>query len=79
MKLLVSHPEHLADFNDWLKEHQIYMSQKALAEAKDWSEVVAYRFMVGEYEALRSVVNYPLQEARAMADYEGEDESNGRA
>lgn len=74
MKLLQSHPDCLADFNRWLEQRMAMLTQDIVLSAKDYETILGFRYMLGEMEALKSIVNYGVVEQQQLNALEGIDD-----
>lgn len=74
MKLLLSHPESLTDFNRWVDLRMQQLTNQIVMSATDMQQIFGFRYMLGELEAMRSLVNYGVVEQQQLSQLEGYDD-----
>ena len=57
-----SDPALREDFNQWADAHIAKHSRDCVEVAHDYASVLGYRYMIGELEALKSLVSWNAQE-----------------
>lgn len=74
-----NNPQALQEFNKWISFRLAYLSQQILTTATSMDQIYGFRYMYGEWEALRVVVNQGLIEQGQLMDLQGEHDDGGRA
>lgn len=69
---LLGSEDVLRNFNEWVDERKVYYSIQAMETAEDYASIKGVRYLLGELEAIRAMVNWiPTQAALEAANKEG--------
>lgn len=78
MKLLQSHPDCLVDFNRYIDQRMHFLMLQIVQGATEMEQIHGFRYMLGELEAMKSIVNYGLVEQQQLNQLEGIDDGGTR-
>lgn len=74
---LLGSEDVLRDFNEWVEERKVFYAVQAMETAADFASVKGVRFLLGELDAIRNMVNWiPNQAALEAANKENYKEYN---
>ena len=65
---LLGNQEAVNSFNKWIDERKIGYAVETVANAEDFASVKGVRYLMGELEVLRQVVNFLPEEAQRKKD-----------
>lgn len=61
---LGGNPALKADFDQWVSDRCVAYAQSGITAATDMADVKGFRFVIGELEAMRAMVDWTVEEAQ---------------